>query len=196
MERNAAQRQAPITHALLHDMQTPPSNPHFVFRFPVRHEVPSQHPAQVAGSQVQVPPTQRRPTSQTLPEPQPHCPLGSQLFERVVTQEVQERPAVPHVVAVDERHVVPSQQPLGHVEALQLEVVMHTPPSAEQLEPAPHEAQLRPPTPHAVLEVPLRHTPEEQQPVQFDGPQGSTHCLLLHEVVHAEQVEPPDPHAV
>ncbi len=157
--------------------------------------MPSQHPVHVSGSHTHEPETHVWPVVHAKPTPHTHWPVAAQVFVRVVTHDEQALPPVPQVVVVEGRQVSPSQQPVGQVAALQLAVATHTPPSAEQVEPAPHAAQLRPPTPQAVVLVPVWQTPETQQPEQFAGPHGSMHAWLEHVVAQLEQATPPLPHA-
>lgn len=158
-----------FTHA------TPPT-PQRDFWFPGRHVLPSQHPAQVSGSHWQAPPTHFSPAEHARPTPQTHWPVAPQVFVNGVRHEVQALPPVPQVLVVDMRQVSPSQQPVAQFVALQLAVETQTPPSAEHVEPALHDAQLRPPTPQAVALVPAWQTPERQQPTQLAGPHGSMHA--------------------
>ena len=111
---------APHDSAVLPVMQAPP------VQQPVGHEVPSH---------TQVLARQRWPTAQAAPPPHRQAPADEQLSERA-SHEAQVAPAVPQLVRVRVRQVLPLQQPLGH------EVPSHTQPLAVQRWPA---AQAGPP---------------------------------------------------
>lgn len=179
-----------------HFTHTPPSLPQFCLVLPVWQVVPLQHPAHDSASQMQAPPTQRCPVLQADFVPQPQLPVARQVSAtREPRHEVHAAPALPHVVRVEGRQVSPSQQPAGQVLRVQVETATQTPPSAEQVEPEPHEVHERPPAPQSEVVLPVRQTPEAQQPAQFDGPHGSTHALLLHVVAQVAHATPPVPHA-
>lgn len=61
-----------------------------------------------------------------------------------------------------------------------------------------HEVHAAPPTPHAEVDVPPRHTsPEQHPPGHVVELHVATHCVPLHtcELEHEPQVAPPLPHA-
>lgn len=85
-----------------------------------------------------------------------------------------------------------SQQPLGQVEALH----WVTQAFCWQL-PSPQLRQAMPPVPHAVSELPPRHTPPWQQPLgQLAGPHASSHAWRVQVVLHIEHATPPRPQAL
>jgi hypothetical protein len=112
----------------------------------------------------------------------------------------QDAPPVPHAPLTVPGWQVPSrrsQQPVGHVEALQ-GGGWQTP--ALQLSPDGHEAHVKPPVPHAPGLVPVSQKPSaSQQPVGQDfGPHATPmQTPVRHEspAGHGTHAEPPTPHA-
>jgi hypothetical protein len=147
-----------IRHALVREeavqsTQVPPAEPQLVFEAGLTQvdvTVPAwQQPrGHEVLSQMQAPPTQRCPAAHSaLPEPQRQLP-ASQRSERLVSQAEHTPPPVPHCACEGATHVEPLQQPEGQSPALQ---PWHA--CAWQV-CAPQEAQVAPPWPHTVFEVP------------------------------------------
>lgn len=133
--------------------------PHVDFCVPATQSVEVQQPAQVVGSHSQRPCRQRCPVEQARPPPHAHSPVVAlHPSERGSWHDEHARPSVPQVEVDEARQVVPSQQPMGHVEAPQVAVVTHVPLVSHDA-PAPHELHAPPPLPQAEFERPPRHTP-------------------------------------
>lgn len=152
-----------------------------------------QHPGHRAASHTHEPMSHRWPAPHGAFAPQRQTPLVLQVSALRVEQPTHATPDRPHVATDDVRHTVPSQQPFAQLVTLQTAVATHWLPM--QLVPAPHDTQTPPSRPQAVLAVPVRQVPDWQQPAQFPGPQGLTHCLLEHVEAHAAHEAPPVPQA-
>lgn len=110
-------------------------------------------------------------------------------------------PLAPHaLVELPGKHTLPEQQPLGHVEALHVDVGVHCCCALHVSLPA-HSSHATPPVPHALVEVPGMHTFPEQQPLgQVDALHDDVTFTQRPEEhvwleVHAMQVLPALPHA-
>lgn len=137
--------------------QLVPLDPHVVAERAAQI-VPSQQPeAHEVASHAHTPPTQRWPDPQGGPEPHAHAP-ATQPSERP-SHATQAAPAVPHALCEGVAHVVPEQQPLAQLVALQL---AHAP--LAHVPPAPQLAHAVPPVPHAVALLPARQLVPLQQP--------------------------------
>jgi hypothetical protein len=156
-------------------VQAPPPVPQSLSEVPGRQVVPTQQPvAQLAAPQVgtmQAPAVQTWPAGHCASVPQWHCPSAPQVSARVEMQWVQTPPgAMPQYWSeMGVWQVLPVQQPVGQVVALQLLAPAQTP--LTQLLGA-HFSQVMPPVPQLVLSVrPGRQLVPEQQPAQVVGSQ-------------------------
>jgi hypothetical protein len=148
---------APLLHvcAPLQVAQLEPPAPHAEVEVPGMHTSPTQHPlGHVVTLQDEVVVTQR-----------------PALHVWFALHTVQDRPPAPHAsVEVPVRHVLPLQQPLGHVEALQVLVVFTHVPCAVHCSLLPHTSHKSPPRPQAACALPGWQAPLMQQPVQVSRP--------------------------
>lgn len=125
----------------------------------------AQHPPQLTESQTHAPLTQWRPTPHWVDPPQVQAPAIEQPSARTGSHATHAAPAMPQVATARGAHVVPEQQPFGHVVGEQPDP-LHTPPSqvdAPQLWHAP------PAVPQAFAAVPGSHLFPAQQPVGHDA---------------------------
>jgi hypothetical protein len=163
--------------------QVPPALPHADVEVPSSHTLPLQQPVgHVVALQLDA--VTQRPEEQLCPPP----------------QLVHEPPPLPHAdVEVPSSHTLPLQQPLGHVDAEQLELATHRP--ALHTWPLPHSTHCAPPVPHDVTLGDVSQSPNLQQPVgqvlalHVEPP---THWLSEQRRPSAQALHasPPDPHAL
>jgi hypothetical protein len=117
---------------------------------------PSQQPpGQDSGVQVHAPFTHAWSEAHTSLAPQRHFPSLEQLSVRVASQAWQERPGPAHVALAKSRQMPLSQQPLGQLSVLQMQV----PPVAHCM-PVPQEGlapQLQRPSTEQLSALPLTH---------------------------------------
>lgn len=151
------------------------------------HVVPVQHPlAHDVASHTQRPPTQRCPPAHAGSPPHVHLPAAEQPSAVEVEHWTHAVPPVPHDAIVDALHVIPLQQPSGHVQPEQA--------PAAQVSPAGQAEHASPALPHAVGALPGWHLPPSQHPVGQEVA-SHVHVPALHRCPAAQAAALPHVHA-
>ena len=174
------------------------------------HVVPTQHPAlHEVASHTHAPATQCWPIEHAPPAPQAHAPFAAQWSVRVASQLVHAAPSIPQLDIEGTWHVAPTQHPVPHELASQMQVPpeqrwpapqglvlphAHTP-DAEQrsARTGSHRLHAAPPSPQVAMLAGLHVEPEQQPLAQVAV--HSAHVPLVHDPAQLWHAPPPLPHA-